>query len=366
MKAVLSGRVGAAVLLEDEQWLLLRADCPDEPVPIAPCPLGRIFGQASDIQVFHSASVDDIRAALDSAHDADLAYQLALILLDGELEPGDGEENEKSRFQAVSELEHLLAIASIATHVNNTFSSAPLPGTADLPGAFQYARDQRAKGVLEFLNRVSALQPVISRVHDAWQRAFAILEPTDAGYRTQVTLLRGGAFRELVEVIAADQGPGDWLVRWLREPTPAGVRNYREVIQAWGAPFELQTKVDDQEPRQLGSDGAVSGDQEPDAATEDDHASQRWIAVSMGTAVSMGNVRIDGYPSAVPPVSPTRATIRVKAAAGSGDSGSQPVVTPRGLDTLTLLPAERRQELATREGARIWVDNLVNRRWELP
>jgi pentatricopeptide repeat protein len=128
-------------------------------------------------------------------------------------------------------------------------------------GALRYAKLQNAQRVLGFLQRLATDQPVIARVHVAWNRAYPLVRPVEAAQTAQSLLVRRGAFAGLVDAIASIGGVGAWLLQWLRdEPASAVVENYRALIQTWSAPFQVHTAIREVDLRELAADQALWGD----------------------------------------------------------------------------------------------------------
>src|SRR2546423_529437 len=80
MKAAVSGRAAAAIILDGETWLKIDGE-DDEVKPAQPRQWPYVFGVSEDVQ-FAEGTLDEIRGVLSKAVDEDQALTLTLICLD--------------------------------------------------------------------------------------------------------------------------------------------------------------------------------------------------------------------------------------------------------------------------------------------
>ena len=151
------------------------------------------------------------------------AFHLALLLLDGHLQPD-------TRRDASLELEELLGSEGVLDHLEKVFLAHPLPRDADLQGAF-FHKAGSAVEVDRFLRTLSALQMTISEICWAWKEIPAeVFGGEGERIAAQAAAVRGGLFRDLVRSRAKS---GDsqrfWMDAMLHPPIPE-LRNQRAVL----------------------------------------------------------------------------------------------------------------------------------------
>ena len=101
MQAVISGRAGAALLIDGEDWTSLHADDLAEAVPRNPGDFPFLFGDADDLQFLENVDRKKVTKELALACDRETSLRLALFVLDADL-PSDVRE------EAACELDTLL------------------------------------------------------------------------------------------------------------------------------------------------------------------------------------------------------------------------------------------------------------------
>lgn len=192
MKAAISGRAAAAIILDGETWLKIDGE-DDEVKPAQPRQWPYVFGVSEDVQ-FAEGTLDEIRGILSKAVDEDQALTLALICLDMASEFS-------SKNSAAANLNEIAArTPSAMQFLWRVFSAKPLPSDAS-PHEARRASTGQAH---EFFERLILLQPVIANVHQAWT-----LIPRDTFDGVNATELaafatHAGICQKLVEAVDAD------------------------------------------------------------------------------------------------------------------------------------------------------------------
>ncbi|PYQ28188.1 MAG: hypothetical protein DMF56_17285 [Acidobacteria bacterium] len=158
MKAILSGRAAAALIVDGDTWHRIDADRPEDLWASGPHEWSYVFGVCQDLQFLDVQSHEDVRAALTAAVDQEHALSLALICLDPET-------RHETRELAADDLDQIVTRTPMAIEfLRRVFSSKPLPSTASI----RRARAVSSGVAREFFDRLEHDQPAIARVHDAW------------------------------------------------------------------------------------------------------------------------------------------------------------------------------------------------------
>src|SRR2546430_14434587 len=120
MDAVISGRVGKALLLEGDSLRSFDVDDPGTFVPVRPSDYHLLFGDAPDVQFLEDTDAAAVARALEFEHNCACALDMALISLDPELSTGP-------RTEAVDALEELPRDQLVLARLGNILDAEPLP-----------------------------------------------------------------------------------------------------------------------------------------------------------------------------------------------------------------------------------------------
>ena len=225
MNAVVSGHSGVAVLIEGDSLSSIQT-WDEEVLPRRPRDLRFLFNGARDLQFLEDVDLEEVRQQLDLQSTRIDALHLALILLDSDL-------THDTRMTAAEELEELLADEGIVHWVEGVLYAHPLPKSGDLAGA-RSACTSRTERTRAFLDRLSSLQVVIAEVHQAWEsiptQSFGNTEDRQCALSTAV---KGGLFRDLVEIRAAGKPVTNFVRRSLRNPTLQEIGDTQHILTAW-------------------------------------------------------------------------------------------------------------------------------------
>jgi len=143
MNAVISGRVGVALLLDGERLSSFDIEEPDCTVPRNRHDLPFLLGESSDLRYLEDITHEQARAALEQEYNSTLALDLALILLDPEY----------SDPEVATELDELLTDFRVLERPEKIMYPVPLPPSADLKRAKQACEISISLRVGAFLQR---------------------------------------------------------------------------------------------------------------------------------------------------------------------------------------------------------------------
>ena len=162
MNAVISGRAGVALLVQGPNLSSLHIDEPkDEPIPRRPEEHHLLLGEGTDLEFLEEVDAATVRQRMELAVLREEALDVSMLLLDGELD-------DAIRIQAAADLEECLAEDPLVLELlENILYAAPLPETADLPGALRCAQN-RVQSVLPFLRQLEIHQSAIRRIRQVW------------------------------------------------------------------------------------------------------------------------------------------------------------------------------------------------------
>ncbi len=221
MQAVLNGLTGAGLLIDGDRVSLLRADDVLSATPGRLSDLPHVLGEARNIDFMSVAGADEALGILRRNHLREESLDLALMLLDSDL-------SEATRTEVAAVLNRELLDWDLRTWLEGVLYGAPLPAGADMDGALRYARGVEGSTVTAMLSRLSDLQNVIGRVHEAWNSVCARVLPLPAA-RNEATALaaRNGVFRLLVH---ATEGANYDEFRFIALSVLHPVAGHRQIV----------------------------------------------------------------------------------------------------------------------------------------
>jgi hypothetical protein len=161
MKAAVSGRAAAAIVVHGDAWFRIDGDEPSVVKPAGPHEWPFVFGLSEDIQYVEAESFDEIRSILRAAVDENHALTLALICLDM------GSEFQ-TKIESAQYLEDILSRTETASaFLWRVFTAKPLPRDSSVDDACDASVS--AAEVRTLFERLRRYQPTIAQVNDAWQ-----------------------------------------------------------------------------------------------------------------------------------------------------------------------------------------------------
>jgi hypothetical protein len=210
MKAAVSGRAAAAMVLDGDAWFRIDSDeCDVKSAEPHEWPF--VFGVAEDVLYMEAKTFEEVRRVLNTAVDENRALTLALICLDMPSEF-------QTKIASARYLEQILTrTATTIPFLWRVFTAKPLPRDSSIHDAYLASSDQ--PHLRAFFEKLRGYQPSIARVNEAWQglskdafvdvnsgelRAFAIHEGIWQSIVEAVYEDRAPEVDELVEV------PGQW------------------------------------------------------------------------------------------------------------------------------------------------------------
>jgi len=231
MHAVISGRAGKALLLDGDSLESFDADDPSKLVPRRQADLHYLFGESQDLRIIEDSDLESITREFKNDCDSNLALDLTLISLDGEL-PDD------IRKEAIEGVDELLADHRVVEQLENILYARPVPEDADLSGALKLCDRAGSSRVLAVLKTFEEYQPLIREVCEAWD---IIPVQIFGGYERQAefqhAVVREGFFRAVVVTRETQAAISMFLFEAGLNPYLKQLPNYRQVLQRWVAPF---------------------------------------------------------------------------------------------------------------------------------
>ncbi|HEX9459436.1 MAG TPA: tetratricopeptide repeat protein, partial [Thermoanaerobaculia bacterium] len=255
MQAVLNGLTGAGLLIDGDRVSLLRADGVLSATPGRLSDLSHVLGEARNIDFMSVAGADEALGILRRNHLREESLDLALMLLDSDL-------SEVTRTEVAAVLNRELLDWDLRTWLEGVLYGAPLPAGADMDGALLYARVVEGNAVTAMLSRLSDLQSVIGRVHEAWTSVCArVLSLPAARNEATVLAARNGVFRHLVH---ASEGANYDEFRFIALSVLRAVADHRRIVDELireldliprnRRPAELAVAAEDGEPARVAAD----------------------------------------------------------------------------------------------------------------
>ena len=249
MNAVISGRAGLALLIDDESLMSVDVDDLGTAIPRSRSDLRFLLGDATDLVLLENTDQTQIAQRLDLEHNMACALDMTLIALD----PGASMD---LRVEAIAALDELLADSRVMERLEFSMYAKPLPDSADLTGALfctEATTEARA-----FFERLEQSQTSIRAVREAWDvlpdRLFGDQATVKFGFHDAV--VREGLFRQLVSSYGDQAKVSAFLIEALKNTSIRRVPNHREVIQWWSVPLR---------------NGAREGEQQVDSEHEYDY-----------------------------------------------------------------------------------------------
>ena len=240
MQAVISGSANVALMIDGERLSSIHADNMEETVARRPGDFRYLFGDAQDLEFLEDVDDAEIRARLETAHDAEEALHLTLFLFDSDL-PTD------VRQDAAGELDGLLSKIPVARQLENVLYAQPLPESADLAGAQDSCEGDDRKLAREFIRNFLDRQAAIRDVRLAWdQIPTSLMEAGESRSRIESVFVREGLFRGLVLNRVGGDTVDKFLFGCLLNPRLKSFANHREIAQTWTEPFREARKAADQ------------------------------------------------------------------------------------------------------------------------
>ena len=238
LNAIISGRAGLALLVQDNTLESIHIDALDTTVPRRLEEYHLLFGENDDLEFLENVETDEVRRRLTIAVDREEALDLTLILLDSEL-------SSEVRSDAAQELENLLQNDNIVEQLERIFFAKQLPESADHQGGLEYLKAAASNVAVTFLQRLIDRQPRIRDVRQAWD---AIPESKfGSGAERDVVeahFVRDGVFRDLVCVRDAAESIDNFLQSGLQKAAATELDSHKadEILQEWIAISQHHTR----------------------------------------------------------------------------------------------------------------------------
>ena len=252
MEALISGRAGIALVVDDGQLASIHADEPDKTVPRRPSEFRYLGGEARDFVVFEDVERDEIVGRLLLEQDRATALQLVLIAQDPEL-------SDDIRREAVDELEGLLQDGEVGAYVENVLYSHPLPEGMDLAGAMNQARMARAHDLHTLLELFWTHQDEIREVREAWE-SIPLSDFAGEDEHWRATVVREGLFRDLARRRAARGSVTQVFTAARTRSAIRSLPNHGVVLRRWSGSLLERQRLD--VPASMVAEASADGESE--------------------------------------------------------------------------------------------------------
>ena len=237
MQAAISGIARKAVIVDGDSLKLFDVDNPARLLDCRRADIPYIFGEGLDLRFVADTSIESVTAELKFESNFRLALDLTLISLDSELE-------EDIRQDALRDLEGLVRDEKVRSRLEGVMYARSLPEDSELEWVLR--QDLAAPNASEFFKTLGLRQSLISDVSAAWD-----LIPTkvfggdEQKLDFQRVAVQRGLFRTLVTLLEKGTNVSQFLLTAGLDVTITKLRNSREVLQQWAAPFRgaVQTPV---------------------------------------------------------------------------------------------------------------------------
>jgi tetratricopeptide (TPR) repeat protein len=192
ISAYISGRLGKALVLDNDQRWVIGQDMPQhEP---APGEISELLSDAAEVKCFSTSSMDTVRAHLDN----EIMFQDALFLFLSGCDPGL---SLSTRIMCGQELELLLQSKSLTERLTSRLLSKPMPveiranrkETVSLFSSFDLFAAS--------LRRIFGLQECCDEVYAAWKEV-ASRVPPDGASELEAELIEDGTMASVVEALS--------------------------------------------------------------------------------------------------------------------------------------------------------------------
>ena len=234
MYALISGQAAQAVLVNQNKVFLYRLDDDIDTsgveIPVTDIP--RVFQACTDVRKVHPVTTAGVRQELESDWAKDRALHLMMILLD----PQEEHENRRLASECINDL---FVDSAVQQFVALFMYASPLPDVGQLNTASDIATTAVNDRVLAFVQQLAMNQAAIRKRCEAWDNIplslFSSYSHKDEMRRVMVN---EGAFWLFVTETKQDGA----LLKLLVSCRIGGIKNSRQILQQWAAPFH--EKVD--------------------------------------------------------------------------------------------------------------------------
>jgi tetratricopeptide (TPR) repeat protein len=236
LKALISGQVAVAVLIDGERYYSVNLDEPAHFTERQEFEVPLLLAEANDIQQLNDVTQSSVVGELQAAWEKDRGLQLVLLLL-------DSQEDTDTKISAADCLNDFLGSDSVQEYIANRLYSAPLPPIADLESAIRLSNDSGYERVVNFLRVLRDDQVEIERRYRIWNDLpVSMFGGTAEKEHFRFDAVRFGAFR----LFATEHRRKNLvLVQLLVHPYFRGNAIARKVFPAWAAPFKESATGDE-------------------------------------------------------------------------------------------------------------------------
>lgn len=227
MQAVISGRAGKALLLDEGSLKSFDVADPATLVSRQMADLPYLFGDSQDLRIIEGAAIESIARELENDYQLNLALDLTLLSLDPELP-------DHIRLRALQNIERLTTDDQLVVGLENIIYARPVPEDGDLAGALTLCSEASITNTGGLLRRIEEHQSLIGEVSASWQ---TIPTKVFGSYENQAEFqrlaVREGLFRSFVLMRDGQRTLNSVLLRATVNASVIKMPNYWPVLQHW-------------------------------------------------------------------------------------------------------------------------------------
>jgi chromosomal replication initiator protein len=189
MQALLSGRLGLGVILQDDSKPFIISDGASDIVRSTDAQeVHVLLNQSQDFVEYEGKDTDEVRTRLRELSQTEESLNLLLVSL-------DPEHSDQLRYEALLALNDNLKEKPVAQSLQYLFYARPLSKSSDIEKAIEYAAMTKASGVGAFLKELRSNQPAIEKTWMSWDYIpLEVFESKDARLTLQSAMIRDGHF----------------------------------------------------------------------------------------------------------------------------------------------------------------------------
>ncbi|KAA0970327.1 tetratricopeptide repeat protein [Aureimonas fodinaquatilis] len=231
MQAIISGHLARYAIPSATGHVLYDLGV-GEGVRLETAQLGYAFQNSDDVEVIEVSSKVAAETATRTAHDADVAVRLFILLL-------ESDDDDSDRRDLAVDLNDLISSATIRRRVTDTFFSHPFLPSFNIERALLAVRE--LEHLEELLHDICDHQDEITRVRNGFdaipQASFA---SSDTKENTRAIVIRRGSFTKLAKGIKTSDAS---LAIFSVYKDLVSLQNYRGIVRYWTEDFRKPQMV---------------------------------------------------------------------------------------------------------------------------
>jgi RNA polymerase sigma factor (sigma-70 family) len=236
MRAIISGRAGIAVLIDDMSVSYIDVEEPQRRVPCQAHDIPFLLGDEPLTETIQDVDLESAVLMLERATSCSEALQLTMHLLNPNLDS-------TIRREAADAVDALLYVPMIKEHVQNILTAVPFPKDADPQGAITICTTDSTVTICELLRQVEGSQPSIETVWRAWEDLpVALFQSANDRLSLRSSLVQSGIFRKAARLLSLPNCANRVLNDALQLERVREFPNHREILTHWTTLFEAASQ----------------------------------------------------------------------------------------------------------------------------